>query len=411
MLTDNAIKNLKLAEFQREKVVADGLGLVLRLRDDGSRTWIFRYTYNGQRKKVALGAYPQMSLKEARIARDGQAKVLEGGRDPVLHKQQATQAKREAITVGELAEEFRKRFLAPRYERPDEAYAALKRDPVRALKASTLAQDVTPEMLTKVFNAMVDRGSKVAANRTLALTRLMFQYGVDQHYLKANPVTMRPKAVGGRETAKKTNLLFEQIQDFLAVLGDLQVAMHPITNAALRFILGTAKRPLEVVTLEWSHIDRERRQWLNPWQLTKDKQPGKDHLVFLSQWSLNILDEVAAMKLEGKYVFPSPQRRGDEIVPIERHALSRAVLRLHQAGVIKPKFTPHDLRRTFATRAGSLKIPPYVVEKCLDHVMEGMMAVYNHDDFFEERREAMDRWGAKLAELESLSAKSHVTSD
>lgn len=397
-LTDTKLKQLKLKEGQSDRYVADGHGLYIRLRDTGARHWVFRYTYAGKRDKVNIGSYPEVSLAQARERRMEQAKILDAGQNPANVKSVAVQTKRDAITVEQLGEEFNERYLQKRYKRPAPAYEALKRDTIRVLK-DVLAVDVTSEMLTKkVFNPMVDRDAKVGANRTLGLTRLMFQYGCDQHYLKKNPVIMTKKAVGGREQSKETVLLFDQIKDFLVIMASTENPMSLSTKYAILTVLGTGKRELEVVTAEWAHMDLESGVWLNPGHLTKE---GKDHVVYLSQWMVSRLKDLRSLKQSNKWVFPSPQNseKRKRNTHVTRHALSEAILRLYDDGIIKIKFTPHDLRRTFATRAANLKIGPHVVSKCQDHVMTGMMAVYNLADYFEERKEAMDLWGAKLTEL------------
>jgi hypothetical protein len=89
-----------------------------------------------------------------------------------------------------------------------------------------------------------------------------------------------------------------------------------------------------------------------------------------------------------------------------RHTLSRAVLRLYNDKVLNFKFTPHDLRRTFSSRMADLGVAPHVVEKCLDHLMTGTMAVYNRASYFPERKAAMRLWGKKLQTLDPLSPRS-----
>ncbi len=397
-LTDSKIRNARAGA--KDRFLSDGLGLYVRTCANGTKAFIYRYTYAGRRRWLALGSYPEMGLAEARAARLEQSKILASGKDPGQLNALAIATKANALTVAQLGERFRAHGM-PGYQNPDDAYDRLKRDPIRQF-GDVLVMDVTPRHITAVFKKMIDRGAKVAANRTLALTRQMFQYAVDvEHAIEVNPVTLRPKAVGGREKSKTTNLLFNQVEDFLKVLGDSSHDLAPETAIALRLILATAKRPNELVTAERSHIDLDAGTWLNPSALTKEKHG--DHLVFLSRYAIHYFKKLREAHPMSKYVFPSPQLSPeDDETHLTRHTLSRAVLRLYNEKVLKSKFTPHDLRRTFATRAAELKTPPHVVEKCLDHVMTGMMAVYNHAPYFEERRAAMKLWGKKLESLDPM---------
>jgi integrase len=396
-LTDRQIKNEVFALASEETILADGLGMWLRVTDT-AKSFFYRYTYNGRRRKLTLGSYPEMSLKQARDERAKAAAILASGKDPGFVKRAAIEHKRQAPTVADLGKEFFERGMK-NYKNKQDAYDRLKRDPIKKL-GPRLAMDIEPEDLVPVFNAIVDRGSLVAANRTLALTRKMFDYAVAQRYCLSNPVTMQAKDVGGAEVSKQTALLFEQIRAVLQVLSDEQCPASLQTRLGIKLILATGKRPSEVVSIEWTEVDLDRCEWINPWHKIKDAPEGADHLVFLSQYSVTILKRLLALNPKGRYVLPTPHPKGGQERHITRHALSEAVLRLHDSGVFKQKFTPHDLRRTFATRAAELKIPPHVVEKCLDHVMSGMMAVYNLAPYFEERKEAMDLWGSKLAELD-----------
>jgi hypothetical protein len=255
-LTDRQIKTARPVAG-KDNFLTDGLGLYCRVCRNGTKSFVFRYSYAGKRRWMTIGSYPELSLADARSARLEQARSLATGKDPGQLKAIAIENKASAITVAVLGERFRKLGM-PTYQDPEDAYARLKRDPIKALH-DVLVMDVTPQHITAVFKKMVDRGAKVAANRTLALTKQMFQYAVDvEHVIDVNPVTLKPKAIGGREKSKETNLLFDQIKEVLTVLGGASHGLGSETVMALKLILATAKRPLEIVTAEWTHIDLER---------------------------------------------------------------------------------------------------------------------------------------------------------
>lgn len=114
-----------------------------------------------------------------------------------------------------------------------------------------------------------------------------------------------------------------------------------------------------------------------------------------------LLDELRSAfgYLNSKYVFPSTttNKSGPGEQPINRHSLSRSISRkLEQLGV--PKFVPHDLRRTVATRLGDTDIgtDPIVIEKILNHQLQGVQGVYNMQEYMEKRRKALEKWGGKV---------------
>jgi integrase len=403
-LNNASIRALQPAAQDYKK--SDGQGLYVWVYKTGSKAFAYRYTYGRNRKWMILGSYPAMGLQDARMARFEQKKLRQAGKDPGALKEEARLDLVKAISVKQLGEEFFDKFLKVHYQKPDEAYARLKADPIAVL-GKTLVRDVTPKQIIGVFDAMVARGAKVGANRTLALTRKMFDFAVKREHISVSPVTITPKDAGGREVSCETNLLFTQINELLGVLNALPLATNGSqrgltleTVMALKLILGTGKRPMEVATMEWAHVNLDHSTWFNPKHLTKEKYG--DHLVFLNKWTVDLLKILRATHPESSYVLPSVQKKKGKKVTthITVRSLSRAVLKLRNKGTIKLNFSPHDLRRTFSSRAADLKVAAEVVEKCLDHKMTGTMAVYNRASYFEERKAAMDLWGVKLEELD-----------
>lgn len=380
--------------------IADGDGLYLKVAKTGTKTFTFRYTYAGRgRKELTLGAYPVMGLAEARDERQRQAKILAEGKDPLQLKAEARQVKKEALTVEELIESFHTNWLKEHFDKPDEAKAILVKH-IGTPLGKTLAPDVTSLQITRAIQAIVKAGHKVMANRTLTLTRKMFEtYALVAQLVPASPVDpkLTRKTAGGSEKPKKRSLSWDKLKTVLKVLHGNGYRLSWQTRLALLFGVATAKRPFEIVTMEWSHVDLEKGEWLNPQHLTKEKHG--DHLVFLNKFALEILREAHRVSGRGRFVWPGVHNKPEKPTHIARHTLSHAVLDLLHAGAWDFKFTPHNFRHTFSSRMADLRVPPHVVEKCLDHLMTGTMAIYNDADYFPDRLEAMDLWGTKLEEL------------
>lgn len=377
----------------KDRRIADGLGLYLKVAKNGTKSFTYRFTYGRDRKELSLGIYPAMSLADARKARQDAAETLEGGKNPLQEKQSERQAKRDALDVNALIAEFRTNFLNVHFEQPAAAHQCLTRDVGKEI-GRMLVPDVTKKDIARVITKIVLRGSKVAANRTLTLTRQLFDYAVSQALIEESPVTLTRKGAGGKEKSVTRNLSLNQITDLMKTLARDDLGVTEEVRDSLTLILATAKRPSEAVTVEWKHLDLDKAIWVNPKELTKEKRD--DHTVFLSPFAVQLLKRVKERSGDARHVFPSPH---DSKRHIDRHSLSRAVLRLVEDGTLKVKFTPHDLRRTFSSRMADLGQMPHVVEKILDHQMEGVMAVYNRASYLPERQAAMNLWGQKLEEL------------
>jgi integrase len=401
MLTDREIKLAKPNPL-KNLLLADGDGLYLKVTKAGTKSFVHRFSYGSKRPEVTLGAYPTMTLLGAREALRKSKERLAAKQNPLVVKQEHALALRTAPTLDELMQLFHDEHLVNHHEQPAYSLGLLKRAFPTAIKRK-LVPDLQPEDINDAISSIVKRGRKVTANRSLSIARQMFDWAVPQRYLAESPVKITRRHAGGQEVSREVNLMLDQLQQFLLVLRDFHGDanptrdINPMTRLALLFETATAKRGLEVVTMEWRHVDRAAGVWDNPKELTKEKRG--DHRVFLSSFALRVLD--AAEELQRRigastYVF---RRWSTPDKHMARGTLSQAVLRLHEGGQLKVKFTPHDLRRTFSSRLADLGVPPHVPEKCLDHLMTGMMAIYNRASYFPEREAAMKLWGETLDQL------------
>ena len=181
-----------------------------------------------------------------------------------------------------------------------------------------------------------------------------------------------------------------------------KLGVSPQVIYALKFIALTGCRPIEVTGARWSEFDFEAMLWTIPSERVKQKKGGERiHKVPITQNMVIMLEELrsAFSYLNSEFVFPSTTcvKCGPGEQPIDRHSLSRAVDRkLQQLGV--PKFVPHDLRRTLATRLGDSDIgaDPIVVEKILNHQLQGVQKIYNLQEYMEKRKVVLNMWAKKI---------------
>jgi integrase len=198
--------------------------------------------------------------------------------------------------------------------------------------------------------------SPVAANRCLSNWKLCFDYGVEIGVLENNPLARTTaRAAGGEEKTRERVLTDDEIK-----------AMWSSGETLLRFLLLTGLRISE---------GQKGRHDGTLWCCDKTKN-GKPHWVHLPPLAL------------------------DQIEPwtISPTSIQAKLKRWCEREEITP-FTPHDLRRTFATRLAGLDVAPHVVEKCLNHSMQGVMATYNRHDYAVERIAAAELWASALAQI------------
>lgn len=349
MLSDLRIRKLKPGD--RDRWVCDGNGLYLRLRATGGRSWVLRRKSGN----ITLGAWPTMGLAEART----KAAAYSG-------KHVST------ATLGELLEAWYADMVEGKYRRPREVAAYFER--LDAALKSTKLRDLQRIAVREALRRYAAERGPVGANRLLSILKTALRFARDAGYIEASPIDgLSPELVGGVENARKRVLTDTEIRDLWR--ADSQ---H---GPLLRFLLLTGQRIGETQRATWSSIHGDR--WAIPAEHAKN---GRAHWVALSRQALALL---RGLDVGRQLVFGNATNTG----------VQAYLRRWCEREEIDPAFTPHDLRRTFATRAADLGALPHVVEKILNHTMLGVMAVYNRAEYEAERVEAMQRWADELERI------------
>lgn len=340
-------------------LLADGNSLYLRVRPTGTKTWIVRRKRHGRVQVITLGDYPGIDLKTARQkASDMAAKPGMAGAV--------------GVTVARAIEEFMDELIRPKYRRTNNAEVYARR--IKNELGSRALATLQPIEIT----AMVRAGAKkhpVAANRLLSFTKHFLGWCVEVGYLAVNPAASITKRVaGGDEKSRDRTLTADEIRQFWNATDFKHTPL-------LRFLLLTGLRISEA---QLSLVEQIKDKRLHiPERLSKN---GKAHWVHLP--------ELARQQLDGK--------KPNEF--LFRHVSSTAVQAALKRWCAKHEvepWTPHDLRRTFATGLGDLGIAPHFIAKCLNHTLPGSesLPVYLRSEWEQERIEASEKWAGGLASI------------
>lgn len=359
-LTDRAIRNLK--PLDKDKFYADGSGLYLRVKSTGSKVFLFRRQANGRSRWITLGHFPDLKLVDAR------QRALELSKSEVPG----------IITVKDAYETWFTRYVIRQYKRPDIVSTRFLADPGEAWFKRPIGS-ITRANVSDLLQTIVDRGSPAQANRLLPDLKHFFAYAVERGWLTSNPAEgITRKSVGGKEVPRDRVLTIEELGKFIPVLQG-STRLHLRTKLALGLVMLTGQRSSEVLSLKPSAIDDQH------WWYLQTTKAGRPHKVYLTRPAR------ALLHIATKYF-------GDNPFGNDHRALSHAVRRILPAVGI-PHFTPHDLRRTMATRLADVGIAPYVVEKMLNHQMEGVMSIYNRSEYMIERKAAWEKWAEILTDV------------
>jgi integrase len=361
-LNDTRVRTLTTGN-RAERLVVDTNGLYLRLRKGKggiSRTWQFRRREAGNLSVVTLGTYPDLTLKEARL----RAAELASRRDLACP------------TVAEAADQWLAEQVHATHRQAFQIDGYLQRALLPGL-GSRRVRDVAPSEIAKLVRDYRDRagkslkgraGGRPAARALLAACKGLFRYAVANGWIEQSPAAQITTAiVGPRDSSRDRVLTDDEIRFVMAT----DARPGPI----LRFLLATGLRIGEAFN---GH--REGQHWVVPSAASKN---GQEHRVWLSP--------VALAQLE-HYPWEPP-----------RHWVQKWLNKAKTGG-----WTAHDLRRTFSTRNNAMGVAPYVVEKMINHLLPGMMGIYNHATYDTERREALKAWSDYLLAFASEPAGQNI---
>lgn len=383
-LTDRQVKNLKPQSNRYE--VWEGKGFGIRIFPSGKKSWIYMYRFRGKARRLTLGHYPNMSVAAAHTAYGKALESLEMGIDPGVNKIQAKLADKQAFTVNDLINEYLEKWAKPRKRSWEEDERLLKKD-VATSWGAYKAKDIKRRDVVLLVDKIAKR-APIAANRTLAVVRRMFNLAVERDILETSPgVAVKAPS---KENRRERILSEDEIKIFWHTLDDTDV--HLSTALALKMQLVTAQRKGEVVNMRWDELDLKAGTWSIPGEKSKNSKP---HQVPLSALANEILSESKEKLGHRVWVFPSPSIDG----PVTDGAISKAVRRHKDEFVGINHFTPHDLRRTAASHMTALGISRLVVSKILNHVERDVIAIYDRHSYDGEKRSAAIKWSEKLTNL------------
>jgi integrase len=388
-LTDKALRALKPQD--RIYNVADGDGLSIEAWPNGGLYWRFRYRHAGKAKRLSLGVYPEVSLKEARERLVAARAMLRDGVDPSKDRKDA---KREAM--GTADREFAKvaaDWLAhcrPGWASETYRKAAYIVDQylAPALKGADVATLATPEA-RRAIGKIATRAPALAQKARGHLGAIMefaMHGGLREEGRALSLKGAIPKHDKGH-IAAATNP--DDIRDLLSAIVAYD---SPVTRAALAVTMLTALRPGVVAGARWEEIDLQRAEWLVPPERMKMRHA---HIVPLPRQAVDNLRDMLKFTAGDEFVFPPLARQKSK--HLHRDALSSALRRMGFQGV----HATHGFRAMFRTVARErLNVPADVLEAQLAHAKKGdVQKAYDRTQFLDERRIAMQRWADYLDEL------------
>ena len=390
-LSDTTVRNAK----PRPKAyrLSDGHGLYLEVAPNGSRYWRWKYRFDGKEKRLALGVYPVVTLARARDDVLEARRVLHDGVDPAARKKERRREAR--LAAANSFESVARDWHAVMSPKWTERHAAdviesLEKDIFPAFGERPIAELKAPEIL-EAIRKIEKRGAIDIAQRARQRCSAVFAFGIGSGVAENNPVAAMKGVFVTRKKVPRRMLPASELPAFLRNLrthkGDKAIEL------ALRLILLTMVRTVELRGARWEEFDFEKKVWLIPEARMKMSSP---HLVPLSRQAVAILDELKAMTGGRDLVLPG---RNDRRKPISENTLLYALYRLgyHQ------RATTHGFRALASTILNECGLwRPDAIERQLAHKEQNAVrAAYHRAEYLDERARMMQWWADYLDAAEA----------
>ena len=390
-LTDVAIRNAKPAD--KTTRLFDERGLYLEISPSGGKWWRFKYRFEGKEKRLSLGVYPDVGLKDARQRRDDARKLVAADIDPGENRKAQKQARTDkaANSFEVVAREWYAKYEPTWTEgHSSKIIARLERDIFPWIGARPISDLKAPELLA-CLRRVENRGALETAHRALQNCGQVMRYAIATGRADRDIATdlrgalppVKPSHHAAITDPKKIAELLRAIDAYEGTF---------ITKCALRLAPLFFVRPGELRKAEWSEINLDQAEWNIPASRMKMKEP---HLVPLCTQAVEILTSLQALTGKGLYVFPGARSNGR---PMSDNAILAALRRM---GYAKDEMSGHGFRAMARTILDEiLGVRPDYIEHQLAHaVRDPNGRAYNRTAHLEARRNMMQQWGDYLDKL------------
>lgn len=373
-------------------------------RPAGGKRWEYVYDSptTGKRRRMSLGTYPDVSLKAAhKLHADARALLLQGidPQDPVSSEPDPLPELSEGITVEELKKRYIKHITGGVNENGEILHGLSPRSVNN--QSNRMEKYLIPAWKDRIIKELkkadaiklLESIEKPGAARNILLAaRAMFAYALDRELVEFNPFARAGKSVPKTAPNERERVLdHEEIMHVHSLLKSK--GKSSVIQRALLTILYTGQRPDEVAGMPKSEIDKTLKWWTIPKERAKNNQ---EHRVYLS---LPVRKLIAPLLLlPGDYVFPAGRgAKGPTLVTSLDSHVQRYMGVGNYAGL--PRWTPHDLRRTYATGLASLGADDATIDVMQNHKKKGVVRIYNRYKYDPQRRKWAIKWAWEIRRI------------
>lgn len=386
-LNDKQIKQAKAKEKQYK--LSDGDGLQLRVKPNGTKTWLFDYYHPFTKKRLSMsfGSYPEVSLVQARKLRVEAREQLTNNIDPKSYRDEvkAVEESRHVNTLEFVSRQWMETkidSISPRTVerniRPLEMYVfpELGNYPIH---------QITAIKTIEVLRRLEAKGNHESVKRVCQILNRIMRFAVNLGLLEHNKLegigdAFKPPSVKNMPTIKP-----EELPELMEAV--LASNMNLITRSCLEWQLHTMMRPGEAAKTPWREIDFENKVWVIPSERMK---MNREHKVPLSDYVMELLEKLKMVSGHREYLFPS---RNDPRKHVSPEIVNNALKRIGFGG----RIVAHGFRSLASTTLNEQGFDGDLIEACLAHADKNeIRSIYNRTDYLERRRPIMQWWSEHI---------------
>jgi integrase len=401
-LTNTEVKQAKSSDKLRK--LSDGDGLQLWIKPNGSKLWVLDYIHpvSKKRSSISFGAYPSLSLADARKKRTKAKELIINGTDPKEHRndQQVLDRFKASNTFLFIASnwfEIKKTKIAETTS--ISLWRSLENHILPALGHRPIDKISAPEAI-KALEPLAAKGSLELTSKIIGYLNEIMTHAVNTGLLDHNALAGIRAAFKTPQVTNMPSLPPSELPELMQTIARASIKI--VTRFLIEWQLHTMVRPGEAAIAKWENIDFEAKLWNIPADDMKKKRP---HSVPLTSQALSLLNAIKPISGHREFIFPADRKPSK---PSCSQTANRALSRMGYKG----RLVAHGLRSIASTTLNEQGFEGDVIEAALAHIDSNeVRRAYNRTEYLERRKALMAWWSEHIEKAAtgnmSLSANSH----
>jgi len=391
-LTNTEVKQAK--PKVNDYTLLDGEGLQLRVKINGTKSWLFNYYHpiTKKRKNLSLGQYPALTLAEARKLRSNSKELLTNNIDPKEYRddQLSDEKLKMGFTLESIALDW---FEIKKAKIAETTSKSLWRNFENHLFPSIghrpIDKILAPEVI-KALKPLAAKGSLETLHKVIGHLNEVMKHAVNTGRIHHNPLAGISAAFNTPKVTHMATIKPEELPELMKAISYSNITL--VTRCLLEFQLHTMVRSSEAAKASWDEIDFETMLWEIPAERMKMKVK---HTVPLTQQVLELLERVKPLTGERKYIFPADRH------PNQPSGSERANKALQRIG-FKGRLVAHGMRSLASTTLNEKGFDGDVIEAALAHQEENeVRRAYNRSQYLERRQKLMYWWSEHIEQAQT----------